>query len=134
MQAAARHQPQASRQFWLALLCAFCLLGAQGLGLWHRVAHAAVLSLDAAERVDELAGDKSLTPKGMAPQANLWGHQAGDAFCQLFDHMVHDHMPGADAVVTPPSSAVLAHAMPAYINASPAVFWKRGARGPPLSV
>jgi len=112
-------QPAHPRQLWLAWLCALCLLGAQGLGHWHRIAH----------------GGSQLLGQGSAQKvaaADGWGHQGGSADCHLFDQLSHDQALSGAAM---PACAAIQHlgpvaAVPA--DAAAASRWKRGARGPPL--
>ena len=113
MKTAAAHRPQQARQIWLAWLCALCLLGFQGVGHWHRIAHAggASSSLD---------------------KASSWGHQSGDADCKLFDQLSHELGPGRTAAVLGAAPVQLAAADTVSIRIDTAALWKRGARGPPI--
>ena len=119
----ASHAHARTRRFWLALACALCLLGFQGVGHWHRVAHIA-----------GLAGvPLTLNPAGALVKADVWGHQSGDADCHLFDQLSHDHAPGSAAL---PACAAIDPVLPVaqvLASADTAAHWKRGARGPPLS-
>lgn len=117
MKAQACRSPQ-SRQFWLAWLCALCLLGFQGVGHWHRIAHAG-----------GLAGLEGQTEK----TSSNWGHQSGDAGCHLFDQLGHDQAPTASVGM---ACAVQSPLQPGATNcprAFLAACWKRSARGPPIS-
>ena len=107
-------RPQQARQIWLAWLCALCLLGFQGVGHWHRIAH---------------AGGQSTLAK-----ADIWGHQSGDADCKLFDQLSHDLGPGSAAAVICTAPVQLATAGTVSIRIDTAALWKRGARGPPISL
>lgn len=110
-------RPQQARQIWLAWLCALCLLGFQGLGHWHRIAHAGVPGTAAS--VDKVAS---------------WGHQSGDTDCKLFDQLSHDLGPGSAGAVIGVSPVQLAAADTVSIRTDTAALWKRGARGPPISL
>ena len=107
--------PRKSSQFWLAWLCALCLLGFQGLGHWHRIAHAAPPTQVAAAT----AGDSS------------WGHQSGDVDCHLFDQLSQDHVLNASGACATSAQVHLSPIAPLRAGADTAVHWKRGARGPP---
>lgn len=108
----------ASRRFWLALLCALCLLGLQSLGQWHGIAHAAKAGTNTAA-------------VGLASPSDLWGHAIGDADCHVFDHLSHDHWLAAAQTVACDRLADVASAAPALAGAELAARFKRGARGPP---
>jgi len=111
-----RSRPAHPRQLWLAWLCALCLLAAQGLGHWHRIAHGGV---------PELNSIKSAASDG-------WGHQSGSLDCHLFDQLGHDQAPSSSTVQV---CMPLQHLSPeALVPADAAAVsrWKRGARGPPL--
>jgi|SRR6218665_2028974 len=115
-----------ARQFWLALLCALCLLSIQGLGHWHGIAHGgAAGELPAQLSQLDGSGHKAGSPDG-------WGHQSGDADCHVFDHVSHEQwLIGAASLAI----AALAHHLPstpALAGAELAARWKRGARAPPL--
>ncbi len=115
-----------SRRFWLACLCALALLGLQGLGQWHRLAHGAGLGGPPAFALN--TGHAS-----PAALADIWGHHSGDASCQLFDHLCDGQaLAGpAAAIVGPASPCVVSWPAPARLDL--AVHWKRGPRGPPTS-
>ena len=108
------HRSQQIRQIWLAWLCALCLLGFQGVGHWHRIAH---------------AGGQSTFDK-----ATAWGHHSGDADCKLFDQLSHDMGPGSAAIGACSASVQLSATDPVSIRIDSAALWKRGARGPPISL
>ena len=109
------HRPQQARQVWLAWLCALCLLGFQGVGHWHRIAH---------------AGGQS-TIETLENKASGWGHQSGDADCKLFDQLSHDLGPSSTAAVFCAAPVQLAATDVVNIRIDTAAQWKRGARGPP---
>lgn len=106
-----------ARQFWLACWLALALLSFQTLGHLHRHAHAH-------------GGKVAVT----ASATDGWGHQNGDLSCQLFDQLSQDHAPGGQFVVDAVASAPLLAAATPWANCALAGHWKRGARGPPLSV
>ncbi len=82
-----------ARGGWVAL--ALCLLLGQCWGLWHRSAHGHALLAGSAHAIDVAA---STSP----PPADGLGHEAGDAACQLLDHLLLGaFLPGAD--VPPPT-------------------------------
>lgn len=115
-----RRSARPARSLWLALLCALSLLGLQGLGQWHGIAHAAK------------AGTFS-TAGGVATVASsdFWGHAIGDADCHVFDHLSHDDWLAAAQAVACDKLADSAPAAPALAGADLAARFKRGARGPP---
>jgi len=114
-----------ARQFWLALLCALCLLGIQGLGHWHGIAHGG-------QPVLQSPLDTGLDTAHKLSSSDGWGHQSGDADCHVFDHVSHEHwLIGAASLAI----AALAHHLPSapsLAGAELAARWKRGARAPPL--
>ncbi|EHR70449.1 hypothetical protein BurJ1DRAFT_1581 [Burkholderiales bacterium JOSHI_001] len=72
---------------WLAWLLALCLLGAQGLGQGHALAHGHGLPNGlavAAPASDALADDAASGPSLFA------GHEAGSATCRLLDQLAPD--------------------------------------------
>nr|WP_295083229.1 hypothetical protein [uncultured Roseateles sp.] len=121
-----RPHGQAS-SFWLALLCALSLLCAQGLGHWHRVAHASSAPAGLAQVQSQIEG--RVASSGLT----LWGHQLGDSVCSVFDHIAQDHLPQAAAAVVLAELSPLRFLQQAPASAAAQPFWKRGARGPPHS-
>lgn len=115
-----RRSTRPARSLWLALLCALSLLGLQGLGQWHGIAHAVK------------AGTFS-TAGGVATVASsdFWGHAIGDADCHVFDHLSHDDWLAAAQAVSCDKLIDRAPAAPALAGADLAARFKRGARGPP---
>lgn len=113
-----------SRRFWLACLCALALLGLQGVGQWHRLAHGA-----------GLGGTPLLSTALASPAAfsDVWGHHSGDASCQLFDHLCDGQALTGPALTIGPPPPPCTVSWPAPARPDLAVHWKRGARGPPLS-
>lgn len=104
------------RKHALAWLCALCLLGFQAAGHWHRIAHAGGLS-----------GHSSAADIG-------WGHHSGDAECHLFDQLGQGDGPTArERPLCGPQSHVVPTSASCTL-ADLAACWKRGARGPPVSV
>lgn len=79
----------------LAALALGALLGLQGIGLWHGVAHA-------------LPGASQAAASHSADEA--WGHHAGDLACELLDHL---------AQATPLATAATTLAPPALPAAAP---------------
>lgn len=113
-----------SRRFWLACLCVLALLGLQGVGQWHRLAHGA-----------GLGGTPVLNTALASPDAfsDVWGHHSGDASCQLFEHLCDGHAltgPALTVHLPPPPRAV---SWPAPARIDLATQWKYCARGPPTS-
>ena len=124
MKTAAAHRPQQARQIWLAWLCALCLLGFQGVGHWHRIAHAGGVS-----SIGNSIGTSTI---GSVEKTAVWGHQSGDADCKLFDQLSHELGPGSTSAVVGAASVQLATADTVSIRIDTAALWKRGARGPPI--
>jgi len=110
-------RPQKARQIWLAWLCALSLLAFHGIGHWHRIAHA--------------DGQNTVGPVDKAAD---WGHQSGGADCKLFDQVSHDLGPGRSANIACAAPVQLATADIVNIRLDSAARWKRGARGPPISL
>lgn len=83
---------------WKAWLLAALLLGAQALGLAHRVQHA----------------------PGVAPAPLAWvdAHEAGDPDCRLIDQLAHGDLLCAAAVAVP---AALPAVRPVVLAARPAL-------------
>lgn len=118
-----RRSTRPARSLWLALLCALSLLGLQGLGQWHGIAHAAK-----AGTMSTAGGGTILTT---VASSDLWGHAIGDADCHVFDHLSHDHGLVAAPAVACDQLADNAPALPVRAGAELAARFKRGARGPP---
>ena len=67
-------------------------------------------------------------------KAASWGHQSGDADCKLFDQLSHELGPGSAITAACAAPVQLATLDAVSIRADTAALWKRGARGPPISV
>jgi len=127
---AQRPKSQAS-SIWLALLCALCLLCAQGLGHWHRVAHATAGPVGLAQIQSQI---QTKDVGGITSASlTLWGHQLGDSACAVFDHIAQDNLPHIAAPVVLAELSPLRFLQQAPASAAAQPFWKRGARGPPHS-
>ncbi|ALT77011.1 hypothetical protein [Paucibacter sp. KCTC 42545] len=120
-----------ARSIWLAWLCALCLLAAQGLGHWHRVAHATAGPVGLAQ-VQSQIQTKDVGRIASA-SLTLWGHQLGDNVCSVFDHIAQDNLPHVAAPVVLAELSPLRFLQQAPASAAAQPFWKRGARGPPHS-
>jgi hypothetical protein len=89
-------------RFWhqrLVALALGALLGLQGIGLWHGIAHA-------------LPGAQQAAPAHASGDA--WGHRAGDLACELLDHLAQ-----ASPLATPATVLALAP-LPAAAPTAPA--------------
>lgn len=76
--------PRSARLRWIAALClATVLLGAQGLGLWHRVVHGG--HGWALARGVVLPQPLALPGVDAPDESEAWPHVAGQADCQLLD-------------------------------------------------
>jgi hypothetical protein len=112
-----------SRQFWLAWLCAVCMLGFQGLGQVHRVIHSkAVVSIAPSIGHPVFASESSAG----------WGHQSGDAVCLLLDQLGADQMPATEPSALTHADLACDGASTRALRVDTAQHWKRGARGPPV--
>lgn len=81
------HAVSAWRRAWVVL--ALAVLLAQGLGLWHRSWHG--------------EGPSNVASGWAAPESSAFGHAAGDAACQLLDHLwLGASLPLADVSLTLP--------------------------------
>lgn len=108
------------RSVWSVVWLAAVLLLAQGLGQWHRVAHAG------AERPSVVAPSE---PSGH----ELFSHAAGHADCQLLDHLLLEG--GLLAALPAFAAALSAEAVPTgRALSAPALVLRRAylARAPPL--
>lgn len=81
----------------LVALALGALLGLQGLGLWHGMAHALPAPLQGVQAAAHTPGDP-------------WGHAAGDLACELLDHL---------AQATPLAAAPVALAAAPWPAAAP---------------
>lgn len=92
----------------LAALALGALLGLQGIGLWHGIAHA----LPGAQQTAGTAASSAahFAAHGANGHHGHWGHSAGDLACELLDHL---------AQATPLAAAPLALASPPLPAAAP---------------
>ncbi|MBQ0930239.1 hypothetical protein [Ideonella alba] len=97
----------------LVALALGALLGLQGIGLWHGIAHA----LPGAQQTAGTAASSAAHfaahgAKGHWGQSGHWGHSAGDLACELLDHL---------AQATPLATAAMVVAPPTLLAAAPVV-------------
>ncbi|MBT9455119.1 MAG: hypothetical protein IV097_00715 [Burkholderiaceae bacterium] len=109
-----RHRTQPS-WLWALLLCA-ALLGSQGLGLAHRVAHAQ-------------AGTASL--KAVQAAGDLAGHAENSIQCQLFDQLCHGDGLTAQSLEFGAAAPQGLQTLIRLATAHAAPFWRSPARAPP---
>lgn len=115
----------------LFLLLAFALVGAQSLGLMHRIVHGPQVEIGhawAEEHADD--GDCAHAHGWLA--ALFSGHAEGDEGCRLLDALGHDGVPLAEAAAAPifAATAILKVLHGDFVARWAALF---DARGPPLS-
>ena len=104
------------RRAWAAL--ALAVLLAQGLGLWHRSWHGEGLSNAASGRATS--------------ESFAFGHAAGDAACQLLDHLwLGASLPLADAPLALPDSVTSAPPEVGHTSWCEALGLAYHARAPP---
>jgi hypothetical protein len=119
-----RRDIAAPRPAWLwALLLCLAMLGSQGLGLLHRVAHP--------QAGQAMAWLQAGTPAAAFTADSFAGHQENSAQCRLFDQLCQ-----ADGLSTASFgfTAAAPQGLPATAalpSASLAPLWRARARGPP---
>lgn len=128
-----RPAPRLIPALWLAL----ALLCAQGLGVWHRTAHALPAgagqsqsgfldhgSADAHEHAHDATATATAT-------VAFDDHEAGDVECRLFDHLLHADGLTSAAPAVPAFGAAVSPAAEALRSARLTPAWRQRARGPP---
>jgi hypothetical protein len=113
----------------LAALLVLALLGAQGLGLWHRMVHFGPAHAAGPGLVQATVGNPAQAPGLLAP---LFSDHHDDADCQLFDQSAH-----ADAIHGVATVAMAQVPLPGLVRVSHALALARWhalfqARGPPV--
>ena len=113
----------------LAVLLVLALLGAQSLGLWHRMVHLGSAHTAGLDRVQTTAGNPVQAPGLLSP---LFSDHHDDADCQLFDQSAH-----ADAIHGWATIAVAPVLLPGLVRVSHTLAVARWhaqfqARGPPV--
>lgn len=117
---------------WVALCLVAVLLGAQGLGLWHRGVHGG--HGWALARGVALAQQLELPFAEEASDTEAWPHVAGQADCQLLDEVLLADLQTLPALLLPP----LPPQSPHWVAWTPQVGQGRPprgyhARGPPAA-
>lgn len=99
---------------WSLWLVLSLLLSLQGLGQWHRIAHA-----------------QGAPAEQSHPHSDDWGHAAGGLDCQQLDHQAHDGAPprAAPLLLAAHRAETPGRAERAAQHAAPR--WARSARAPP---
>lgn len=138
-----RSAPRLIPELWLAL----ALLCAQGLGVWHRTAHALPAGSGQFQAHsgfhsgfqsgfhdhdhDHDHGSAPAHEHAHVATAAFDGHEAGDVECRLFDQLLHADGLTSAAPALLAFGAAVSPAAKALRSARLTPAWRQRARGPP---